>query len=66
MRLRVLITPAGRVGQAKVVESSGRRDMDEAALRTVLRDWRYQPARRGGLAVAAEETVRIEFRLRTS
>lgn len=64
VRLRVVIAPNGRVKQAEVVESSGRRDMDEAALRTILREWRYEPARRGGVAVAAEETVRIEFRLR--
>lgn len=63
MRLRVVIAADGRVTEAVVVESSGRRDFDHAARDTILRQWRYQPARRGGLAVTAEETVRIEFRL---
>lgn len=66
VRLRLVISPSGRVAEAVIVESSGQRDFDEAAQRTILREWRYAPARRGGIAVTAEETVRIEFRLRSS
>lgn len=66
VRLRVIIAANGRVAEAVIVESSGRRDLDEAAQRTILREWRYAPARRGGIAVAVEETVRIEFRLSAS
>lgn len=66
VRLRLVIAPTGRVAAAVIVESSGRRDFDEAARRTILQQWQYSPARQGAVRVSSEETVRVEFRLEPS
>lgn len=63
VRLRIVITERGRVADAVILESSGQRDFDEAARRTILDAWTYAPAQRRGQAVASVETVRVEFRL---
>lgn len=66
VRLRLIILENGRVAQAQIVESSGRRDLDEAAQRTILKQWKYHPAERAGLAVSVVEIVRVEFKLENS
>lgn len=66
VRLRLVILENGRVAQAQIVESSGRRDLDEAAQRTILKQWKYHPAERAGLAVSVVEIVRVEFKLENS
>lgn len=61
--LRVMVMPSGDASTVDVAESSGHGRLDKAALETV-RHWRFVPARRGGVPVAAEVTVPIRFQLR--
>lgn len=61
--LLVELSAAGRVTEVRVVESSGSARLDAAAVAAV-RDWRCEPARVGGVAVAASARQRIRFSLR--
>ena len=61
-RLRVLVGADGTVEDAKVEGSSGSQRLDQAAVELV-RGWRYQPAIRDGIAVAARFPVNIEWKL---
>ncbi len=54
---------AGSVLDAAVEATSGNAALDEAAL-AALRSWRFQPARRGGIAVASTHRERVVFRIR--
>jgi len=63
VRLVVRIGEDGRVQQVNVINSSGRKDMDDAAKKTVLKRWSYLPAQQWGHAVASQEVVQIQFRL---
>ena len=60
--LLVEITPEGRCGGARVVESSRHGVLDDAALDAVRR-WRFQPARRDGVSIASSLRVPVAFRL---
>lgn len=64
----LLIVSVGMDGRAQAVSverPSGSPRLDEAALRSV-RDWRFAPARRNGLAVPADVRVPITFSLKES
>lgn len=61
--LRVAVNAAGRVTSATVLQSSGHPILDEAARRTLLEQWRFEPARRFGFAVATEVRVPIVFQI---
>ncbi len=58
--LRVQVAADGRVRAASVYRSSGHRSLDRAALQAV-RKWRFEPARRLGVAVPTEVAVPITF-----
>ncbi|AHF04446.1 energry transducer TonB [Marichromatium purpuratum 984] len=60
--IRVVVGADGRVGATTLIESSGHRLLDDAALRAVAR-WRFAPAWQAGRAVAAQLTVPVIFRL---
>ena len=60
--LEVLVTEKGRVGERRVVESSGHEPLDKAALQAV-KDWRFSPGRRGNRAVAMRVLVPVRFQL---
>lgn len=60
--LKVAVDAEGRPQAVAVVASSGSDMLDEAALNAVRR-WRFTPARRGGVAVAADIIVPIRFQL---
>lgn len=62
VRLKVLVTPDGRVGEIRVLRSSGHDRLDEAALKAV-RGWRFAPARQAGTPVAAWVIVPVPFQL---
>lgn len=62
VELRVRVSPAGQPVVVELARSSGSGRLDEAALRAV-RDWRFEPARRGGQAVEAWVRVPILFKL---
>lgn len=60
--LLVDVSHKGRVTALKVAESSGYGALDKSALKGVRR-WRFDPARRLGIAVDSQVRVPVEFRL---
>jgi protein TonB len=58
--LRVEVLTNGRVGEVVVAQSAGRRDLDRAAIEAV-KQWHFEPARRGSTAVAAWATLPVRF-----
>lgn len=60
--LRILVTPEGDVSEVVVEHSSGFSMLDVAAL-DAAKHWKFTPARRDGVAVAASVVVPVEFRL---
>ena len=61
--LRLTVTLDGRVGQAEVVTSSGRPDLDQAAQQWLTAHWTYQPAIKGGAPAASQVMAAVEFSL---
>lgn len=55
------IDAAGNPVNVRVVERSGERDLDRAAL-TAVRQWRFEPAMRNGKAVATSVKVPVDFK----
>jgi protein TonB len=62
--LRVLVSASGSVQDIQVRTSSGYDRLDRAAVEAVRR-WRFAPARRGGMAIAAWALVPVRFQLDT-
>jgi len=58
--LRVEVMANGRVGEIVVARSAGRRDFDRAAIEAV-KQWVFEPARRGTTAVAVWATLPVRF-----
>lgn len=63
VRLRLTIGIDGSVTDASVIDSSGFQRLDEAAVRWVLRNWRYEPAMRGDMPIEATTRATLTFRL---
>jgi protein TonB len=63
VELELLVGVDGSVLEVRVVHSSGNRQLDNAAREQVLRNWRFQPAMRNGIAVQALGRVPIVFTL---
>lgn len=61
--LQVLVDVDGRPLDVTIAEGSGHRELDQAARRHVLANWRFRPAMRDGRAVQAIGLVPIEFSL---
>jgi len=60
--VRAQVQPDGHCSDVQLVESSGYRQFDRAAL-SAVRDWRFVPASSGAHAVMAWVEVPIEFRV---
>jgi len=60
--INVHITSAGRPSDVKLARSSGYRDLDTAALQTVL-NWHYLPAVRDGDTVSDWTQVNVVYKL---
>ena len=60
--LRVQVSATGDAASVDIVSSSGHPILDQAA-RAAVRAWRFIPATRAGVAVAASADVPIEFRM---
>ncbi|WP_158253655.1 energy transducer TonB [Chromobacterium alticapitis] len=58
--LNVRVDANGRALSVELARSSGFRRLDQAALDTVSR-WRFEPARRGGAAVASRLSLPVRF-----
>ena len=59
---RVQVLADGRVGEILVEISAGHPDLDHAAIDAV-RQWRFEPARRGAEPVASWVLLPVEFHL---
>ena len=62
-RLRFEVLATGGVGQVVVDQSAGHPDLDRAAIEAV-RQWRFEPARRGAEPVTVWVTLPVRFELR--
>jgi protein TonB len=63
VRLKVEVLASGRVGRIWVKESSGYEILDRSALKTI-EDWRFIPARFGGIPVKSTVIVPVTFELK--
>ncbi len=61
-KLRVKVGTDGRAISVDVDTSSGFTVLDKAAIKAV-RQWRFEPARRGGIKVSGDAVVAIQFQL---
>lgn len=61
--LEVYVLETGRVGDARVKQSSGYPKLDEAALREVKRSWRLTPGTENGKPVAMWGQFAVTFKL---
>jgi len=61
--LLVEVLPDGSVREVKILKSSGRRVLDQSALKTV-RKWRFKPGTKGGRPVTMRVKVPVVFRLK--
>ncbi|WP_347248979.1 energy transducer TonB [Zoogloea sp.] len=61
--LRVLVGADGKPMEVSIAKSSGYTRLDDVARETVLRSWRFIPARQGDQAVAGTVRVPIDFSL---
>lgn len=60
--VRVEVDAGGRPAGVALVQRSGSRDLDRAAMEAV-RDWRFQPAQRDGQPVPGSLVIPVDFRL---
>lgn len=61
--VEVYVLPNGRVGDARVVRSSGFERLDQSAIEEAKRNWRLLPATRDGEPFAQWYKVRVTFKL---
>lgn len=61
--LSVEVLPSGRVGDVRVVQSTGYPRLDEAAIKAA-REWHLRPGTRDGVPTAMWKQIPITFRLR--
>lgn len=61
--LEVLVGTDGTPLKVTISESSGNRELDDAARREVLKRWRFHPAVVDGQAIEASGLVAVEFKL---
>ncbi|MGH8062509.1 MAG: energy transducer TonB [Pseudoxanthomonas sp.] len=59
--VRVEVDASGMPAGVALVQRSGSRDLDRAAMEAV-REWRFQPAQRNGQAIAASLVIPIDFK----
>lgn len=62
--VEILVQPNGRIGDARIVRSSGYDLFDRAALDEARRSWRMLPATRNGEPYAQWYRLRVVFKLR--
>jgi protein TonB len=61
--LRVHVLSSGKPDVVEVQKSSGKKVLDDEAVRTVQSSWTYTPAKRGATPIDGWTTTPIEFRL---
>jgi protein TonB len=53
----------GRLANVRIKDSSGHRELDQAALQSV-RQWVFRPARQGDKPINQQVLIPVEFRVR--
>lgn len=61
--LEIYVMPTGRVGDARVLKSTGSATLDQSAIDEAKRRWRLLPATRDGEPVAQWHRLRVVFKL---
>ena len=64
--IEIYVLPNGRVGDARVLRSSGFERLDQSALDEARRRWRMLPATRDGEPVAQWHSLRVVFKLKNN
>jgi protein TonB len=62
--LRLSVLADGTVGEAQIVTSSGRHDLDEVAQQWILKHWVYKPALKDGAPAPSELLAAVQFTLK--
>jgi periplasmic protein TonB len=62
--IEIYVLPSGRVGDARVVRSTGHPALDQSAIDEAKRRWRLLPATRDGEAYAQWHKMRVVFELK--
>jgi protein TonB len=63
--IEIYVLPSGRVGDARIVKSTGFPALDQSALDEAKRKWRLTPATRDGVPFAQWHRLRVTFKLNT-
>lgn len=63
VELMLYILENGKVGEAKVAQSSGFTRLDDSAVREALRSWKFIPQQENGIATPSWQRFAITFRL---
>ena len=61
--IEVYVLPTGRVGDARIVKSTGFESLDRSALDEAKRKWRLAPATKDGVPFAQWHRLRVTFKL---
>jgi protein TonB len=61
--IEVYVLPNGRVGDARIVKSTGFESLDRSALEEAKRKWRLAPATKDGVPFAQWHRLRVTFKL---
>jgi protein TonB len=64
--LEIYVLSNGRVGDARLLRTSGFEDFDRSALQEARRNWRMLPASRGGETFAQWYRLRVVFKLQNA
>ena len=63
LELEIYVLPTGRVGDARILRTSGFDSLDRAAIQEAKRNWRLLPATRNGEPFAQWYSLRVVFKL---
>jgi protein TonB len=64
VELEIYVMPDGRIGDARVLKSTGSPTLDQSAVDEAKRKWRMLPATRDGVPYAQWHKLRVVFNLR--
>jgi protein TonB len=64
LELQIYVLPNGRVGDARILKTSGFDSLDRAAIQEAKRNWRLLPATRDGEPFAQWYSLRVVFKLK--
>jgi protein TonB len=62
--VEIYVLPDGRVGEARILRSSGFERLDQATLEEARRHWRLLPATQDGTPIAQWHKLRVKFELK--